>query len=620
MRRAFGNTFAVLWAVCAAVVAVGLIPAYGFDPPLLSHGALRLAQYAAILLFLVERLWCLVPFTRAGAHLRARWPDYAIIAAAAAITAADFAAYHEPVRIGLTVYVMVAAATMLVRYGARLRSDRIEPDDRGGARPTRLIAGGFAIMILVGGFLLALPTVSRPILAGETPYQWRDHALNCLFTSTSAACVTGLTVYRTGHDFTLGGQVIILVLIQAGGLAIMTAGTLLAASLSRRIGPHGTPAGMDAPDGNTRAPAARTIRLVLISALAIEGIGAVALYPMWNEADVGAGGRWFWSVFHAVSAFCNAGFTLSEGNLIPYRRCWQVYGVIMPLIVIGGLGFPVLRELSHHAAWRVTSWIRRSRPSRRRDVRPVSDSPPYSLHAKLVLTTTLALIAGGASLLWLLETPSRWSKRHTVRMDRYVLVADVPDRMCSMQAGERAWAALFLSVTSRTAGFSTVLTDEQSLAPATHLLLCLLMVVGGSPASTAGGIKTVTFAVLVLGVCAALRGRTATVAFGRTIPRSVTRVALVVGTMMLAMVFLVTWLLCYFEPHSFLALLMETASASGTAGLSAGITPNLTKPGRVLIILCMFAGRIGPLAMLLTLAGRREQAGPKHPEESPIVG
>jgi len=205
-------------------------------------------------------------------------------------------------------------------------------------------------------------------------------------------------------------------------------------------------------------------------------------------------------------------------------------------------------------------------------------------------------------------------------MDRQVLVKTAPDCMSSMSAGERAWAALFLAVTPRTAGFTTVRTDEESLSPATHYLLCLLMFIGGSPASTAGGIKTVTFAVLLASVAAVLRGRDHVEAFRRSISPAVVGRAFVVTALMFGMVFLVTWLLCYFESHSLLQLLFETISASGTVGLSTGITPNLTKTGRILIILCMFAGRVGPLTLLVALAGRARRAGYEYPEEQPIIG
>ena len=234
--------------------------------------------------------------------------------------------------------------------------------------------------------------------------------------------------------------------------------------------------------------------------------------------------------------------------------------------------------------------------------------------------TTGVLILGGAVLFWATETPARWTKRYEVRMDQQVLVKSVPDRMSAMPVGERWWSALFLSVTPRTAGFGTVLTDEQSLSPATHYLLCLFMFIGGSPASAAGGIKTVTFAVLLAAIAASLRGRNRVEAFGRAIPGAVVTHAFVITSLMFGMVFLVTWLLCYFESHSLREILFETVSASSNAGLSTGITPNLTKAGRLLIVLCMFAGRIGPLSLLLSLAGLARTTGGDYPEERVTIG
>ncbi len=609
-------------ALAALVIAaaIALVLQYGFDPPLLPNGLLEVIEIAAVAIFVLDRLMLLVPFSAAVGELRRRWLDYTLILAGAILVILDADAYLHPVHRAATVYLILLGVVVVIQYGLALYRVRIGAI-RTGLRPPALVVISFAGVILLGGFLLTLPTVSRPILAGEHPYQWREHVINCLFTATSATCVTGLTVYRTGYDFTFAGQVIILILIQMGGLGIMVMGTVFAMLAGRQIGLRESLVVQDVLSERAGGEVGRIVKFVCISTLAIEGVGAVVLYPMWTEADAAAGGRWFWSVFHSVSAFCNAGLALNDNNLVPYRRCWQVYGAIMPLIVLGGLGFPVLREVHSHAMARARwvlsrLWARVCRlppPPRRR-------LPHYSLHTKLAIVTSAGLILGGAVLLWVLETPARWTKRYEVRMDRQVLVKTAPDCMSSMSAGERAWAALFLAVTPRTAGFTTVRTDEESLSPATHYLLCLLMFIGGSPASTAGGIKTVTFAVLLASVAAVLRGRDHVEAFRRSISPAVVGRAFVVTALMFGMVFLVTWLLCYFESHSLLQLLFETISASGTVGLSTGITPNLTKIGRILIILCMFAGRVGPLTLLVALAGRARRAGYEYPEEQPIIG
>ena len=607
-------------AVLLFGTVAGLVLAYGFAPPLIPRRLLLAMEFACIAVFVAGRILYLLGPPGVLDRLRTRWADYAVIVGGALIAWLDFDAYQEPVRRAVIAYLVALGVGSVTRFGLRLY--RVEAGRRTPSiRPGTLMVLSFVAIILLGGFLLSLPTATRPIVAGQTPYHWREHVLNCLFTACSATCVTGLTVYRTGQDFTLFGQVVILLLIQAGGLGIMVFGTVFSMLAGRRIGLRESVVVQDMLSQPAVGEITRMVKFVCMITFVIEGAGAVLLYPMWSEADLGPGGRWFWSVFHAVSAFCNAGFSLHENNLVPYRSHWQVYGSILPLIVLGGLGYPVLRELSAHAAGRlgfVARWIDavlRHRPL------PARYRPrPFSLHSRMALTTTAVLIFGGAALFFTLETPTRWNKRHAVRMDRTVVVPSVPDRMCALPPGPRALSALFLSVTPRTAGFNTVRMDEQSLSPATHYLLCMLMIVGGSPASTAGGIKTVTFLVLVAAVRSVLHGRRRTEAFRRTIPAAVVERAFVVAVLMLGMVFLVTWLLCYFEPHSMLSLLFETCSASGTVGLSTGITPNLTRIGRVLIMLCMLAGRVGPLTLLVALAGRERQADFEYPEEQPLIG
>lgn len=603
-----------------AAAAVGLILAHGFQRPLLSHGVLTAVELVALAAFVAHRTLSLFPVAQAARQLRVYWLDYGVIAAAAAILLGGVDTYHHPVRRAVTIYLIVLATSLVVRYGLQRYQARIGAA-RSSLTPGKLIVISFVVVILFGAFLLSLPASSNAGLAGQTAYQWRDHAINCLFTSTSAVCVTGLTVYRTGHDFTFAGQVIILILIQIGGLGIMVMGTVFAMLAGRQLGLRETVVMQDALSQGTIGQISRMVKFVCLSTFVMEGIGAVILYPMWTEQDVANGGRWFWSVFHAVSAFCNAGFSLHDDNLVPYRRCWQVYGSIMTLVILGGLGFPVLHEVYAHSGRWIRNCANRFVARARGQLAPVPIRPRrYTLHTKLALTTTLVLILGGAVLLWFLETPAKWTKRYEVRLGETIIIQHAPDQMCSMTPGERWWAALFLSVTPRTAGFNTCRMDEQSLSSATHYLLCLLMFVGGSPASTAGGIKTVTFAVLVLAVRATLRGRRNAEAFRRTISLAVVERAFVVTALMFAMVFLVTWLLCYVESRSLLALLFETVSASGTVGLSTGITPSLTKAGRLLIIVCMFAGRVGPLTLLVALAGRTRAARYDYPEEEPIIG
>lgn len=612
----------VVWwiqAVSLVAAAAALVLAYGFNPPLVSKSILDAAEIAAVAAFVLSRIWRVFPLSGGLRELR-RFPlDYAVIVLGAVVVAVNVFVYHHPVRHMGWGYLVALGAVMVTQYALALYHTLIDMV-RAGHHPAGLLAIGFAAVVLLGGFLLTLPTVSRPILAGEHPYQWREHVVNCLFTATSAVSLTGLTVYRTGYDFTLGGQAIILILIQIGGLGIMSLGAVFAMLLGRRGDPAERLIMGSALDENARRGIGRVIGLACMTTFAIEAIGTLMLYPMWTEPDVANGGRLFWSVFHAISAFCNAGFALHDNSLIPYRGSWQVYGAIMPLIVLGGLGLPVLRELAAHG----TAWVRSNLHGLFANGGKLTPAQPprhpYSLHTKLALATTGMLILGGAGLFWITETPARWTKQYKVRMDQQVLVTHVPDRMATMPPGERWWSALFLSVTSRTGGFRTVLADEQSLSSATHYLLCLLMFIGGSPASAAGGLKTVTFAVLLMAIVAALRGRDRVQALGRTLPTAVVNHAFVVASLMFAMVFAVTWLLCYLDSHSLRQILFETISASGNVGLSTGITPNLTKIGRVLLVLCMFAGRVGPLTLAMVLAGPSRPTDQDCPVEQPIIG
>lgn len=611
---------ACVLGVAVVAAAVSLVLRFGFDPPLISSRVFEIVEYIAIAAFAAERVARLFPLSVARRQLARHRLDFLLIALAIGffvVRVETDGRSPRPLSIALLLVlqglVLVRLATDVYQY--RLRR-QIAPE-----QPAKMLVGSFLAVILVGGLLLSLPTASRPILAGEKGYQWRGHVINCLFTSTSAVCVTGLTVYDTGQDFTFGGQVIIVILIQIGGLGIMLVGTVFGLLLNRQMSLRESVVMQDVLSHDTLGQISRAAKFVCIATFLIEAAGAATLYPMWSDADVQHGGRLFWSIFHSVSAFCNAGFALPSGNMLPYRLAWQTYGVFMPLIVLGGIGFPVLSEVYdslrrwglwaiRHTVARWRGWTLPLRPKRR----------PYSLHTRLALLTTGGLIVGGALLIWITETPAPWTRYHRVRMDGKVEVQPAKDCMAAMPAGERALSALFLSVTSRTAGFNTVRMDEDALSPATHYLVALLMFIGGSPASTAGGIKTVTLIVLLAAIRSTLRGRQETEVFRRSVSLGIVRRAAVIFMLMAAMVFTSTFLLCYVENRTLRSLLFETISASGTVGLSTGVTPSLTRFGKFVIMLTMFAGRVGPLTLLVALSGRLRPARYDYPEEQPIIG
>jgi trk system potassium uptake protein TrkH len=377
------------------------------------------------------------------------------------------------------------------------------------------------------------------------------------------------------------------------------------------------------------------VRFIVVATFVLEALGAALLYPMWPESVGGPWMRVYYSAFHAISAFCNAGFALHADSLIPYRHCWGVYVGIMPLIVVGGLGFPVLADLSAYARSRVRRrpLSRLRRPDDTTFLLGWSDAPVasgatvvmprkhrLSLHTKAALTTSAILVAGGALLLLVSESAQRRSPEQKRQLTARAETGAVPPAMMDLPLAERALAALFQSVTARTAGFNTIALDVDSFSSAGHFVLCILMFVGGSPGSTAGGIKTITAFVIIMAVVSTLRGRDNVEAFRRAIPVVVLRRASVVLICMLALVCASTLLLSLTERVPLLEVLFESVSASGTVGLSTGLTARLTVLGKVIIMLTMFSGRLGPLTLLLAVTGGEAPARFDYPRESVVIG
>jgi trk system potassium uptake protein TrkH len=454
-----------------------------------------------------------------------------------------------------------------------LRGERLHAS---GPAPQRLLVASFAALIAAGTLLLLHPAATPP----ERPIG----VVDALFTATSATCVTGLVVRDTGGEFTLFGQLVILALIQLGGLGIMTLSLVILGVLGGRFSPI------------SRTILAQTLagagfwedfwpllKLVVRFTFTVEALGALALFLRW-EPELGAARAAYAALFHAVSAFCNAGFSIFPDNLTAWRGDAWVNLVIGSLIVLGGLGYLTVYE--------VLAWLRRARP--------------LSLHSRLALSVSAVLIAAGAVLIFLLELTYSFA---------------------SLSWGERLWASLFQSITSRTAGFNTV--EIGALAPATLAVIMLLMFIGGSPGSCAGGVKTTTFGVLAVVGWTRLRHRTHVNLFRRTLsPRtvadtlSITLAGLVVVSagvfLLLALQQLAAGAV---QTHAlFVEYLFETVSALGTVGLSTGATPTLAPASRVLIIVLMFAGRLGPLTVAAALARRDELGDWRYPEEEVMVG
>jgi trk system potassium uptake protein TrkH len=444
---------------------------------------------------------------------------------------------------------------------------------------TQLFLLSFAVLIAAGttGFML-LPGLYTGEGLGF---------VDALFTATSAVCVTGLIVVDTATYFTPLGQAWIALLIQLGGLGILTFTTLVIGVLGRRASLGATEAaGGDATALPHLAPG-QLVRYVVGATLVLETVGAVSLWWAW-KGDFGAAGAVGPAVFHAISAFCNAGFSIFTDSLEGFAGRPSVVGVVSILVVLGGLGFIVLADL----------WTRWSRPDVRR----------FSTHSRLVLISTAALL-GGATVLYLgFELP------HTLREMGWI------DRLTN------AW---FMAVTPRTAGFNTV--DYDAVSNPALFLTVLLMIVGGSPGSTAGGIKTTTLTLLGLAFLQRLRGHEHVSVAGRSIPSETVHraAALTVGGLVLLGVAVLVLTMVeqaggagVTDRVDFLRLVFEAHSAFGTVGLSMGVTDTLSSAGRVVVVVLMYLGRVGPLAVAsaMAVAVGRKTTQYRYAQEDVVIG
>jgi trk system potassium uptake protein TrkH len=441
------------------------------------------------------------------------------------------------------------------------------PPSRGLLNPARLLAIGFAAVIGFGTLLLTLPTATTD--GRGLP------VVDALFTATSATCVTGLTVLDVSTVLTTFGQVVLLLLIQVGGLGVMTVTTLFVYAIGRRISLRGDITISESLGQPRLASTGRLVRDVALLTLVVESAGAIILTVAFN-ADFPLGRALYYGVFHSVSAFCNAGFSLFGPNLMDYVTNIPVNLATISLIIVGGLGFVVLSEL-------LTIRHRRR----------------LSLHSRVVLKATAALTVVGTLSVLAFEFAN-------------------PATLGALSPGGRFLAALFQSVTPRTAGFNTVAVG--SLLPPTLLVLTILMFIGASPGSTGGGIKTTTFVTLLASVRSALRRREDVEMGDRRLPRETTTKAWVITALSAGLVATAILILLATEGAPLLDVTFEAVSAFGTVGLSTGLTPKLTVAGRVLLSLVMFAGRVGPLTLAVALTRQDRPAGWRLPEERVIVG
>lgn len=444
---------------------------------------------------------------------------------------------------------------------------------------TRIIALGFLGTIVFGTLLLMLPVSAA---SGEM-----TNFIDSLFTATTSVCVTGLVTVPTYAHWSVFGQIVIALLAQVGGLGVITFTMLFLMALGKRIGLKQRLLIQDAYNLDTIQGMVILIKKILKGTLIVEGVGAL-LYMTVFIPEFGWIGIWK-SVFNAISAFCNAGMdVLGPDSLAPYVANPIVNITTMLLIILGGIGFPVW--------WSVLDMFCRRRRKRRTLFTGAHHLP---LHTKMVLFMTLSLIAGGALLIFLLEYNN-------------------PETLGNLPWWQKIQAALFQSVTTRTAGFLTI--SQAGLRKATAMICCLLMFIGGSPSGTAGGVKTTTVAILVLTVISIIKGRNDTEMFGRKINGSLVRRALSIFMVSFGVMLLAVIALAIVQPGDFIDCLFEVISAIATVGLTRDFTTELTVAGRIIIIVTMYIGRIGPISLALFFNSRRFVNLKTYPEEKVGVG
>ncbi|MBP1156754.1 MULTISPECIES: TrkH family potassium uptake protein [unclassified Paenibacillus] len=439
--------------------------------------------------------------------------------------------------------------------------------------PPQILVIGFAFIILIGSILLSLPVAA----AKGVPMPFLD----AFFTATSATCVTGLIVVDTGTHFSLFGQIVIILLIQVGGLGFMTMATLFAFALKKRISLKEKLILQEALNQSSMEGIVRLIRKVLLYSLTIELVAAVIFAARWS-VDLGPQKAAYYGIFHAVSFFNNAGFDLfgpvtgKFSSLTAYAEDPIINAVAMGLIILGGIGFVVMSDLMDF------------RKNKR-----------LSLHSKVVLSATGILIGVGAIVIFIFEFTN-------------------PRTLGSLSWSGKILASLFQSVTPRTAGANSL--DIAGLRQATQFFIIILMFIGASPGSTGGGIKTTTFTTLVGAMMAMIRGKEDIVFFRYRLGKERILKAVTLTLVAIALIILVTMILATTENHAFLMILFEVTSAFATVGLSMGLTPDLSDLGKILIALTMFAGRLGPLTLAYALGPKTEKELYRYPEGKITIG
>ena len=439
--------------------------------------------------------------------------------------------------------------------------------DRLSESPPLILTLGFFILISIGALILSTPFVTR---SGNP-----TNPIDAIFIAASASCVTGLTPVNTAEHWNTLGQVVIIILIQIGGLGIMTLASIIPLILRKKIGIKTRLILKEQLNIGSMEGVIRLFKYVLGFTLVVESLGALFLAIRFVPTYGLGKGIWF-SIFHSISAFCNAGFDILGDSIYPLRGDYLVNITIMCLIIIGGLGFMVTSEIYYKRHFK-----------------------NISTHSKLVLLTNAGLILVGALGFFVLES----------------LKSGV---LSNETIGDGILISFFQSVSARTAGFYSA--DLSKINDSTAILLISLMFIGGSPGSTAGGIKTTTFVVLILAVISVIKNEKEPIVFKRRISDDTIKKALSIFVISLSIVIFVSFVIAAIEDFAFIDILYETASALGTVGATLGITDKLSAASKILITLCMYLGRIGPMTMALSFGLKSDVRMIRYPEGFISIG
>lgn len=433
--------------------------------------------------------------------------------------------------------------------------------------PPLVLILSFFSLIIIGSFFLWLPISQNKI---------KIEYLDCLFTATSSVCVTGLVTVPTFSAWSVFGKTIIIILIQMGGLGFMTFATLIALVMGRRITLKDRLIIKEQTNSIDMQGMVKLIKYILISTFMFETIGALLLMirfvPMYGFKGI------FYSFFHSISGFCNAGFDiLGPNSLIDFNTQWFILMVIGLLIIIGGIGFNVILDIVHNKL----------------------NFRKYTLHTKIVLTTTILMLSITSILIFVME----FSNPYTIG---------------KLNVFNKISNSIFQAITLRTAGFASI--SQSDLLDSSSVLSILNMFIGGSPAGTAGGIKTTTFALLIIVAISEIKGREDVEVFDRRIRVSQIKKALAIITLSLAWVIFVTFLILLIDKAKYLDVVYEVVSAFGTVGLTRSLTPNFNSISKILIIMTMYIGRVGSLTILFALSNSKNKKAYKEAHENIIIG